>query len=338
MVLEVKNYKYKTNHKINCFVSALIYAMLNKGISITPADAMLYTNAVNFRAKIDFEENGVPTLEIIPVELDFFDKFAETTNVVLKHYSNLSREEDIKVISDSIMGNTCVTAITDQYQIGFALSEQYKKMFPSDARMPHHFITIHGVDTDNDRLLFSEPSFSLRKHDHWFEYDVLENARKSRWYELEINKDIYIVKDVSGFVLPNAYKIFKQQIITLMEQIRSSLDVMKTFYDTYIDGHDDKKLIATNFKALLLSCTMFDQCGYVYRNYLTTGAEKSVKDRKIVSAYKALEKKWHSFNKTVLKYNETSKTGYSDYCELYKTMIDVIEYELETHINTLDKM
>jgi hypothetical protein len=338
MVLEVKNYKYKTNHKINCFVSALIYAMLNKGISITPADAMLYTNAVNFRAKIDFEENGVPTLEIIPVELDFFDKFAETTNVVLKHYSNLSREEDIKVISDSIKENTCVTAITDQYQIGFAISEQYKKIFPSDARMPHHFITIHGIDTDNGSVLFSEPSFSLRKYDHWFEYDVFENARKSKWYELEINKDLYIVKDVSGFVLPNAYKTFKQQIVTLIEQLRSGLDVMKKFYGTYIDGHDDQQLIATNFKALLLSCAMFDQSGYVYRNYLTAGAAKSVKDRKIVSDYKALEKKWHSFNKTVLKFNEVGKTGYNDYCELYKTLLSVIEYELETHLNTLNKL
>lgn len=146
------------------------------------------------------------------------------------------------------------------------------------------------------------------------------------------------MKDVSGFVLPNAYKIFKQQIVVLIEQLRSSLDVMENFYSMYIDGHDDPKLIATNFKALLLSCAMFDQSGYVYRNYLTADAAKSVKNRKIVSDYKALEKKWHSFNKTVLKFNEAGKTGYNDYCELYKTMLGVIEYELETHLNTLNKL
>ena len=110
-----------------------------------------------------------------------------------------------------------------------------------------------------------------------FSYDVFENARKSKWYELEINKDLYIVKDVSGFVLPSAYKIFKQQIVVLIEQLRSGLDVMENLYGMYIDGHDDQKLIATNFKALLLSCAMFDQSGYVYRNYLTAVLQKALR-------------------------------------------------------------
>ena len=153
MILEVSDYKYKINHKINCFVNALIYALENKNITITPVEAMLYTQAVNFNARIDFEENGVPTLEIIPVELDFFNKFAEATNIRLDYYSNLDRDADIKLISDTIKDNTCVTAVSDQFQIGFAISEVYKKLFPADMRMPHHFITIHAIEPESGRML-----------------------------------------------------------------------------------------------------------------------------------------------------------------------------------------
>ena len=338
MILEVSDYKYSINHKINCFVNALIYALENKNITITPVEAMLYTQAVNFRAMIDFEENGVPTLEIIPVELDFFNKFAEASNIRLDHYSALDRDADIKLISDAIRENTCVTAVSDQFQIGFAISEVYKKLFPDDLRMPHHFITIHAIEPESGRMLFSEPSFSLRKHDHWIEYDVLEKARKSKWYQLEINKDLYIVKDVSGFSLPDAAETFKKQISLLIEQIRDSLAVMNEFFEKYIYGHDDKKLIETNYSGIVTACSMFDQGGYVYRDYLYKEASQYIKDKRVVSAYKALEKKWHPLTKNIRKKCDKSNMSYDEYCELFGMLKEQVNYELETHIEVINML
>ena len=167
---------------------------------------------------------------------------------------------------------------------------------------------------------------------------LLEKARKSKWYQLEINKDLYIVKDVSGFSLPDAAETFKKQISLLIEQIRDSLAVMNEFFEKYIYGHDDKKLIETNYSGIVTACSMFDQGGYVYRDYLYKEASQYIKDKRVVSAYKALEKKWHSLTKNIRKKCDKSNMSYDEYCELFGMLKEQVNYELETHIEVINML
>lgn len=336
MILEVKNFEYKINHRISCFVSSLINALKNRNVTIDATEAMLYARVVTFTTYIDLEETGKPTLIIMPCKLDFFENFAWYTNISISFYTGQKPEEDIRIISDAVSRNICLTAVTDQIEMLYAYSDQYKKLFTPDQRIPHHYITIHGVNTKTGALLCAEPNFTIKDYDYWHSYDVMEKARSCKLYSRSINRDLYVIEDVSSYAPPTMLDAFKKQLELLVDQINDAIRMIEDFLKTHIVGHaDDTELIASNFNAMAMFLTMVDQTGYLYRDYLYKAAKQVIAHEGIVLEYQNLYQQWKRVVNDITEKKDNGIVTYEEYLVLYKSIIETAKSECDLHKKTL---
>lgn len=336
MIYEIKNYSYTINHNINCGISAIIYSLLTEGISVSETDVAFFSNYVSFGFWPVMESNGTNKTYLSPISLDFFDQFSKRTNLGLKHYNIQDDEEDFNIIVDAIKNNHCVNVLCDQYYIGCAISEAVRRFFsPDENRMPCHYITIHGVDTENRKVLFTEPIFNMESPDHWITYEELNKARSVEWRNLSVNRDLFIFDDVSNFSPLDNKTVLRDQLELLINKIPDSLAQINSFLEKYVSADAPQEYIDELINDLHLCLCCFDLSKNFYRRYLYKFILRYFGNCEITMKYKSLYKSWHKVAQLSDKVFESTNKAYGDYIKIIDLIIENAENELRLNRSAL---
>lgn len=327
MKILVNGFSYHKIKKTDCMINSLIAALQVEGINISPAEALLLSKGIEFFF-FDANTSGeFPVMGLTGVAVDFFDRFSKNSKIRLSHHSISDVNVDFETIANAIKSNHCVIAMTDRYEMAYAISNRLRNKISASKHMPRHCVLIHGVDTENRKFLICETMLASKKHDIWLDYSTFDKVRICQWLDLSIYRDIYIVEDVSHFSTVNKEKLLYSMIESLILHIKESIRLIHNFVNKYQGDSDvSKRYIIATTKVIEMCLNGFDLSGYFYRGYLYDIVSNYCESDSIIEKYCCLKKSWCNLNKSLLK-----NPNY-DYCiELFKQILCIASQELEIH-------
>lgn len=336
MIIEVPNFSYIKNHKIDCYVNTLISALKVENITINEHEAMAISNGVAFKY-IEGTKSDIPYMGFYPVIIDFFEQFAKRSNIKIKYYNYKDTKDDFDTIVDAISRNHCVTAVTDRFELSYAISNHFRYIYPEGLHMPHHYITIFGIDTEKKDFHICEPMLTLKKTDYWLNYDVIDKSRICDWEGLSIYRDIYIIEDVSTYDPKTIIEQLNSQLIGLSEQIIECVSKMKEFMNLYFNFYrNNQAFINENIQKLIMCLTSLDLTKHLYRNYLCNTVESCIDNNKIVNSYKNISQEWYNIASKAEKLVPSNDYTIDTLSEISNKIIGIINDEYNLHQQTLE--
>ena len=330
----IDNFSYKRDKETDCRITSLQTALKIENIDLRATDTLLFASAITFRFFNAATKQKLPVMSLIGIRPDYIERFAENSGINIKCYKGQNFDEDATIIEEAIVNNHCVIAKADRYQLKCFLQPKLVDKITDKKHMTQHYFMIYGFDTDKNQYLICEPNSAISKFHHmWVDKDEINKARKCQWLDFDIDNDIYIIEDVSGYKLINYTERLYVQLEELCKSINESIPLLKDFLEQFNNCKEDalKRYYIVLTKFLAMTMSGLDLSGYFYRRYIDTALKVTISDRKLLDMSKKNMENWH-----VLAKHSRKIIGIEDSYQIWHRVLQLAEAELQIWQNAIN--